>query len=92
MNLKAAAQKLRLENGSLGWAILEKLASETDQGVEWNEIWDALVTGHASNNLPIYEILLKPQLQATLLLPLEQSSETITADLVKSHVVFCNEL
>lgn len=44
MNLKAAAQKLNLENGSLGWAILEKLANEVEQGPEWNEIWEALAS------------------------------------------------
>jgi hypothetical protein len=48
MNLKAAAQKLGLENDSLGWAILEKLASETDQGPEWNEIWIALMIDRVS--------------------------------------------
>lgn len=42
MNLKAAAQTGGLDSASTGWAILEKLGTETDHGLEWNEIWGAL--------------------------------------------------
>ncbi len=45
MNLKAAAQKGGLDSASVGWAILEKLGTETDRGPEWNEIWGAISTG-----------------------------------------------
>ena len=48
MNLKAAAQKGGLDSASTGWAILEKLGTETDHGAEWNEIWQAISSGKAS--------------------------------------------
>lgn len=49
MNLKAAAQKGGLEAASTGWAILEKLGTETDHGPEWNEIWSAITTSKVSS-------------------------------------------
>lgn len=42
MNVKAAAQRIGLDTTTTGWAILERLSSETDHGPEWNEIWYAL--------------------------------------------------
>lgn len=53
MNLKAAAQKGGLDAASTGWAILEKLGTETDHGPEWNEIWNAISAGKVSTNLVI---------------------------------------
>lgn len=44
MNLKAATQKGGLDAASTGWAILEKLGTESDHRTEWNEIWSALTT------------------------------------------------
>lgn len=44
MNLKAATQKVGLDTGSVGWAILEKLAGESEHGAEWTPVWDAIVT------------------------------------------------
>ena len=44
MNLKAAAQKGGLDTASTGWAILEKLSTETSHSPEWNEIWTAIST------------------------------------------------
>lgn len=48
MNLKAAAQKGGLDSASTGWAILEKLGTETDHGPEWNNIWSAISVGKVS--------------------------------------------
>lgn len=48
MNLKAAAQKGGLDAASTGWAILEKLGTETDHGPEWNEVWHAISVGKVS--------------------------------------------
>lgn len=45
MNLKAAAQKGGLDAASTGWALLEKLGTETDHSPEWNEIWNAISFG-----------------------------------------------
>jgi hypothetical protein len=45
MNLKAAAQSIGLDTGSVGWAILDKLSSETDHGTEWSQIWEAVTIG-----------------------------------------------
>ncbi|KAJ7481797.1 hypothetical protein FB451DRAFT_1237212 [Mycena latifolia] len=51
MNLKAAAQNVGLDHGSVGWAILEKLVSS--DGGEWVEIWSALSIGKATLLLPL---------------------------------------
>ncbi|KAJ7701926.1 hypothetical protein B0H17DRAFT_168152 [Mycena rosella] len=51
MNLKAAAQNIGLDHGSVGWAILEKLVSS--EGGEWVEIWSALSIGKATLLLPL---------------------------------------
>lgn len=56
MNLKAAAQKGGLDTASTGWAILEKLGTETDHGAEWNEIWNAVCTGKVSTTVFIHII------------------------------------
>lgn len=45
MNLKAAAQKGGLDTASTGWAILEKLGTESDHSPEWNEVWNAISKG-----------------------------------------------
>ncbi|KAJ3743541.1 hypothetical protein DFH05DRAFT_1226386 [Lentinula detonsa] len=50
MNLKAAAQALGLDAGTVGWVILEALAGE--HGTEWDAIWDTLSTGKATLLLP----------------------------------------
>ncbi|TDL23809.1 hypothetical protein BD410DRAFT_746660 [Rickenella mellea] len=73
-NLKAAAQTIGLDVGSLGWVMLEELALGHDHGAEWNEIWSSITTG-----------------KATLLLPLEPATtQIITLDFLKDHIVFCN--
>ncbi|KAF7342115.1 VPS9 domain-containing protein [Mycena venus] len=51
MNLKAAAQNVGLDTGSVGWAILEKLVAS--EGGEWVEIWSALWVGKATLLLPL---------------------------------------
>ncbi|KAJ7846036.1 hypothetical protein B0H14DRAFT_3138909 [Mycena olivaceomarginata] len=51
MNLKAAAQNVGLDTGSVGWAILEKLVGS--EGGEWIEIWNALWVGKATLLLPL---------------------------------------
>lgn len=43
MNLKAAAQNVGLDTGSVAWAILEALVAS--EGGEWAEIWSALSIG-----------------------------------------------
>lgn len=43
MNLKAAAQNVGLDTGSVGWAILEKLVAS--EGGQWSAIWHALSIG-----------------------------------------------
>ncbi|KAG6884291.1 hypothetical protein C0993_012436 [Termitomyces sp. T159_Od127] len=76
VNLKAAAQNIGLDTGSLGWAILEKLVCESDHhDSEWTEIWSAITTG-----------------KSTLLLPLEPSSghDKLTPEFLKDHIVLCD--
>ncbi|KAJ7443948.1 hypothetical protein B0H11DRAFT_2162781 [Mycena galericulata] len=51
MNLKAAAQNVGLDTGSVGWAILEKLVAS--DGGEWTEVWSALSIGKATLLLPL---------------------------------------
>jgi len=45
MNLKAGAQSIGLETGSVGWVMLEKLVAEHDNNPEWSDIWTALTVG-----------------------------------------------
>ena len=52
MNVKAAAQRIGLDTTTTGWAILERLSSETDHGSEWNEIWSALSFSKVSEGNP----------------------------------------
>jgi hypothetical protein len=45
MNLKAAAQNVGLDTGTVGWVMLEKLVNESDHGAEWTDIWNSIVIG-----------------------------------------------
>ncbi len=45
MHLKAAAQSIGLDSGTLGWAILEKLVLEPEVSEEWVEVWSAITSG-----------------------------------------------
>ncbi|KAG7445337.1 uncharacterized protein BT62DRAFT_1077021 [Guyanagaster necrorhizus] len=74
MNLKAAAQNIGLDTGTIGWAILEKLTSETENAEEWVDVWSAVTNGKATLLLP-----LEPA-----------TNERITADFVKDHIVLCD--
>lgn len=47
MNLKAAAQGIGIDTGTVGWMILEKLVAEGERE-EWAEIWSAITTGKVS--------------------------------------------
>ncbi|RDB15935.1 hypothetical protein Hypma_003597 [Hypsizygus marmoreus] len=76
VHLKAAAQNVGLDTGSVGWAMLEKLVSESDHhDAEWTEVWTTVTTG-----------------KATLLLPSEQASsnDKLTPGFVKDHIVLCD--
>jgi hypothetical protein len=43
MNVKAAAQGIGLDTGSVGWAILEKLAKcGNEVSDEWGDIWASI--------------------------------------------------
>ncbi|KAK0484425.1 hypothetical protein IW261DRAFT_1549253 [Armillaria novae-zelandiae] len=73
MNLKAAAQSIGLDTGTVGWAILEKLASETESAEEWVDVWSAVINCKATLLLPLEPV----------------ANERITADFVKDHIVLC---
>jgi hypothetical protein len=45
MHLKAAAQMLGLDSGTLGWAVLERLVMDVEVGEEWTEVWTAITSG-----------------------------------------------
>ena len=45
MHLKAAAQMIGLDSGTLGWAMLEKVVLDAEVGDEWAEVWNAIVSG-----------------------------------------------
>lgn len=51
MNLKAAAQTVGLDTGTVGWAILEKLVLESSG--ECSDIWQAVTVGRATLLLPL---------------------------------------
>ncbi|THH06133.1 hypothetical protein EW146_g9708 [Bondarzewia mesenterica] len=74
MNLKASAQSVGLDTGSVGWEILEKLVGEHDHTPEWNEIWTALTTGKATLLLPLEQTM----------------QGNITADFMKDHIALCD--
>ena len=42
MHLKAAAQGIGLDSGTLGWSILEKLVLDCDYSDEWMEIYNVI--------------------------------------------------
>ena len=44
MHLKAAAQNIGLDSGTLGWSILEKLVLDCDYSEEWMEIYNAITS------------------------------------------------
>ena len=44
MHLKAAAQNIGLDSGTLGWSILEKLVLDCDYSDEWMEIYHAITS------------------------------------------------
>ncbi|KAG5642108.1 hypothetical protein DXG03_003607 [Asterophora parasitica] len=77
VNLKAAAQNIGLDAGSIGWAILEKLVHVSDHhDAEWTEIWTAVTSG-----------------KSTLLLPREHSNQDKpTPEFVKDHIILSDEL
>ena len=52
MHLKAAAQNIGLDSGTLGWSILEKLVLDCDYSEEWMEIY------HAITSSKVYSLLL----------------------------------
>ncbi|KAF8799213.1 hypothetical protein BYT27DRAFT_7149988 [Phlegmacium glaucopus] len=74
MHLKAAAQNIGLDSGSLGWSILEKLVLDCDYSEEWTEIYSAITSSKATLLLPLEPALIH---------------EKITAEFVKDHVVLC---
>lgn len=62
VNLKAAAQGLGLDTGSMGWAVLERLTGAGgtpgggDDEAEWAEIWNTVTAGkvrHRNFHSPI---------------------------------------
>ncbi|KAF4611263.1 hypothetical protein D9613_006599 [Agrocybe pediades] len=75
MHLKAAAQGIGLDSGTLGWLILEKLVVNVEVSEEWVEIWSAITTGKATLLLPLESAF---------------TNEKITADFVKDHIVLCD--
>lgn len=44
MHLKAAAQEIGLDGGTLGWAMLERLVLGVEVSDEWSEIWNAITS------------------------------------------------
>lgn len=92
MNLKAAAQRVGLDAGSVGWAILEKLACEGDTTEDWAEIWNAVTKGKVSIVTDVGASVMLSPVQASLLLPLEQSTgqEKITPEFVRDHTIVFN--
>ncbi|KAJ3767544.1 hypothetical protein FB446DRAFT_754590 [Lentinula raphanica] len=78
MHLKAAAQALGLDAGTVGWAILEAL--EGEHGSEWNTIWDAFSTGKAT--------LLLPSETLVALKGRRNNTPLITPAFVKNHIIY----
>ncbi|KAF9482648.1 hypothetical protein BDN70DRAFT_874835 [Pholiota conissans] len=75
MHLKAAAQSIGLDSGTLGWSILEKLVLEPEVSEEWIEVWSAITSGKATLLLPLES---------------SSTQGKVTADFVKDHVILCD--
>lgn len=45
MHLKAAAQMIGLDSGTLGWAMLEKVVLDAEAGDQWSDVWNAITSG-----------------------------------------------
>ncbi|KAF9525927.1 hypothetical protein CPB83DRAFT_817737 [Crepidotus variabilis] len=76
MHLKAAAQMIGLDSGTLGWAILETLVQDVDSSEGWVDVWNALTTGKATLLLPLESAF---------------TNEKISPELLKDHVIFCDK-
>ncbi|KAI0272391.1 hypothetical protein BC834DRAFT_856516 [Gloeopeniophorella convolvens] len=74
MNLKAGAQSVGLETGSVGWEILEKLVAEHEINPDWADIWNALPHLQATLLLPLEN----------------GGHTDITADFVRDHIALCD--
>ncbi|KAH9933442.1 uncharacterized protein B0H18DRAFT_983709 [Fomitopsis serialis] len=75
MSLKAATQRMGLDTTTTGWAILERLSTETDHGPEWNDIWNALSFSKATLLLPLDH---------------HRSNDLITPEFIKDHIALCD--
>ncbi|KAL0573221.1 hypothetical protein V5O48_008741 [Marasmius crinis-equi] len=103
MNLKSAAQGLGLDNGSIGWAIVERLVGivgsvDDREEEEWREIWSALHNGKATLLLPLDPL---SSLGAHISISRHEkdrdrprgsviNSQFISPSFVKNHVLFCD--
>jgi hypothetical protein len=63
MHLKAAAQNIGLDSGTLGWSILEKLVLDCDYSDECMEIYNAIVYSKVYIFLILFLIDLKLSLR-----------------------------
>jgi hypothetical protein len=54
MNMKAEAQTIGLDTGSIGWAMLEKLTSETENWADWAELWSALTSSKVCHCISVH--------------------------------------
>ncbi|KXN87301.1 hypothetical protein AN958_08990 [Leucoagaricus sp. SymC.cos] len=76
---KAEAQEVGLDTGSdgpsVGWAMLEKIVSESEMGEVWADVWNAITTGKATLLLPAEPV---------------SSSERLTPEFFKDHIAFCD--
>ncbi|KAJ4469524.1 hypothetical protein J3R30DRAFT_3550652 [Lentinula aciculospora] len=102
MNLKAAAQALGLDAGTVGWGILETLAagehgiahSSLDwDNTEWDVIWEALSTGKATLLLPSEPLaMLKKKKEKGKWSKTDANSTLISPGFVKSHVFYTESI
>ncbi|KAF8877910.1 hypothetical protein BD779DRAFT_1556262 [Infundibulicybe gibba] len=76
MNLKAAAQNIHLDTGTLGWAILEHLVSSESEPGEWSDIWATVTSGKATLLLPLEQA---------------SAHEKITPEFVRDHIALCDD-
>ncbi|KAF5362430.1 hypothetical protein D9756_002756 [Leucocoprinus leucothites] len=78
-NAKAEAQNVGLDTAgegvSVGWAMLEKIVSESETGEVWAEIWSAMITGKAIVLLPMEPL---------------SWGDRLTPEFFKDHIAFCD--
>lgn len=86
-HLKTSAERVGLDGGTAGWAILDKLITSSD-GEDWNDIWNGLTSGKMGLLLPLDAAPSSSGVGGSpVATGVVGTLEDITPDFVKHHVI-----